>query len=174
LGGFYVLMRLRTHVAFSMGLIALLEVLLSVVNPVLVIGSSFVLSYLVNLIIDALGHEERAGRPVRSPRTHTVGRSFTIGLVLGLAVALFLHYMAPVNLMQATVVTLMGPMVGWSHILLDSLTEGGVFVKRKGRWVRFALTHWSYRNPAANWLFTMLGLAMLAYSIALMLHVVPP
>jgi len=166
-------MHFRTHVAFSMGLIALLEVLLSVVNPVLVIGSSFVLSYLVNFIIDALGHEERT-HPVRSPRTHTVGRSFTIGLVLGLAVALFLHYMAPVNLMQTTVVTLMGPMVGWSHMLLDSLTEGGVFVKRRGRWVRFALAHWSYRNPAANWLFTMLGLAMLAYSIVLMTHAALP
>lgn len=158
-------MKLRTHVAFSVGLTALTESTLGISNIILLLGSSIVLSYLVNLIIDALGHEEKDGFTRRSPRTHTMGRSFTAGLIISLLVALFLYYMSPIGAYRALIIALMGPVVGWSHMLLDALTENGIYVKRRGRWVRFALAHFKYNNPALNWLFIIIGVMLLIKSL---------
>ena len=158
-------MQLRTHVVFSIGLTTLIESTLGISNIILILGSSLVLSYLINFLIDALGHEEKNGFIRRSPRTHTMGRSFTLGLIISLLVALFLYYMTPIGSYKALIIVLMGPVIGWSHMLLDALTENGIYVKRRGRWVRFALAHFKYNNIALNWLFIIIGIIMLIRSL---------
>ncbi|WP_291764719.1 DUF1286 domain-containing protein [Caldivirga sp. UBA161] len=158
-------MKLRTHIIFSIGLTALIESALGISNIILLLGSSIVLSYLINLLIDVLGHEERNGFTRRSPRTHTMGRSFAVGLIVSILVALFLYYMSPIGIYKALIIVLMGPVVGWSHMLLDMLTENGIYVKRRGRWVRFALAHYKYNNPVLNWLFIIIGVMLLIKSL---------
>ncbi|ABW02623.1 DUF1286 domain-containing protein [Caldivirga maquilingensis] len=158
-------MRFRTHVVFSIGLTALIESALGISNIILLLGSSLVLSYLINFLIDALGHEEKNGFTHRSPRTHTMSRSFTLGLIISLLVALFLYYMTPIGAYNALIIVLMGPLTGWSHMLLDALTEGGIYIRRNGRWVRFALAHFKYNNTVLNWLFTIIGILLLIKSL---------
>lgn len=156
---------------FSMGLIAMAETALRINSAPLIISSSIVISYLVNLAIDALGHERRGAYVARSPRTHTVGRSMIIGLALSIPVAAFFYYMTPIGFSYSFAVALMGPISGLSHMFLDSLTEHGVFIRRGGKWVRFAILRARYNNAVLNGLFTVLGLLMLLYSILITLHV---
>jgi hypothetical protein len=61
-----------------------------------------------------------------------------------------------------------GILVGPSHMLLDVFTERGIYVKRNGKWRRFALAHFSYDNPLVNGLAILLGVIMLL--AALYLH----
>ncbi|WP_292000320.1 DUF1286 domain-containing protein [Caldivirga sp.] len=158
-------MRLRTHVIFSMGLITLAESALRISNVVLLLGSSLVLSYLINFLIDVLGHEEKNGFTRRTPRTHTMGRSFTLGLIISILTAMFLYYMSPIGIYKALIIALMGPVTGWSHMLLDALTENGIYVKRRGKWTRFALAHFKYNNSALNWLFIVIGVMLIIKSL---------
>ena len=57
--------------------------------------------------------------------------------------------------------TLVSLLNGPSHMLLDVFTERGIYVKRNGKWKRFALAHFSYNNPAVNGLAILLGILML-------------
>jgi hypothetical protein len=42
-------------------------------------------------------------------------------------------------------------------MLLDVFTERGIYVKRNGKWKRFALAHFSYDNPAVNGVAVLMG-----------------
>jgi len=42
-------------------------------------------------------------------------------------------------------------------MLLDVFTERGIYVKRNGRWVRYALAHFRYNDPLANTLAVFIG-----------------
>jgi len=57
--------------------------------------------------------------------------------------------------------TLVSLLNGPSHMLLDVFTERGIYVKRNGKWKRFALAHFSYDNPAVNWIAILFGILML-------------
>ncbi|WCM36567.1 hypothetical protein GO599_03000 [Sulfolobus islandicus] len=46
-------------------------------------------------------------------------------------------------------------------MLLDVFTERGIYVKRNGKWKRFALAHFSYDNPAVSGMAILLGVIML-------------
>ncbi|MUN30067.1 hypothetical protein RQ359_000857 [Sulfuracidifex metallicus DSM 6482 = JCM 9184] len=46
-------------------------------------------------------------------------------------------------------------------MLLDVFTGRGIYVKRNGKWKRFALAHFSYDNPAVNGMTILLGVIML-------------
>nr|WP_255430345.1 hypothetical protein [Sulfolobus sp. NOB8H2] len=63
-----------------------------------------------------------------------------------------------------------GLIVGPSHILLDVFTERGIYIKRNGKWRRFALAHFSYDNPAINGLVIIAGVIMLLAAIELHTH----
>ncbi|ADX83215.1 hypothetical protein SiH_1867 [Sulfolobus islandicus HVE10/4] len=65
-------------------------------------------------------------------------------------------------------ILLNGVVVGPSHLFLDVFTERGIYVKKYGRWRRFALAHFRYDNPAINGLAILLGVIMLL--AALYLH----
>ena len=61
--------------------------------------------------------------------------------------------------------TLVSLLNGPSHMLLDVFTERGIYVKRNGKWKRFALAHFSYDNPIVNGLAILLGVIMLFAAI---------
>ncbi|MEM0183023.1 MAG: hypothetical protein QXU93_05505 [Thermoproteus sp.] len=52
-------------------------------------------------------------------------------------------------------------------MLLDAFTEHGIYVKRNGRWRRFALAHIRSNDPIANALALLLGLMGILASLLL-------
>ncbi|MCY0850482.1 MAG: hypothetical protein OWQ55_07020, partial [Sulfuracidifex metallicus] len=47
------------------------------------------------------------------------------------------------------------------HMFLDMFTEAGVYVRRRGKWKRYALAHFRYNNPLVNGLAALAGIFML-------------
>ena len=89
------------------------------------------------------------------------------GLLTSVPVILALHFLfhSPIELILIT--ALDGVVAGLSHMLLDIFTEKGIFHKVDGKWRRIALAHYSYNNPFANGLATLLGILMLFASLKL-------
>jgi len=140
----------------------------------LIVDSSFylliltgIISVVANNVIDFLGHEIKGKYIARTPRTHTLPRSIGWGLLVTLPIAVILYYFYPDYYLLYAIV-LDGLIVGPSHMLLDVFTERGIYVKRNGKWRRFALAHFSYDNPLVNGLAILLGVIMLL--AALYLH----
>ncbi|MGC8558584.1 MAG: DUF1286 domain-containing protein [Nitrososphaeria archaeon] len=138
-------MKLITHYAFAVGLLALAfphQLLFAVL-----------LGIAVNFIID-LGHASANGLPRRSYLTHSVFTAPLIGFAVG-AITAYLGLSAGISLNLA-VVSLMGVLSALAHLLLDSITEGGIFIFRN----RFALAHFKYNNAVLNIFFLLIGIGM--------------
>ena len=165
-------MKLNTHYVFSAGLLTL-------VNTLLIHGFYFSLvlaglvSVLGNTLIDRLGHEMVwAGSeyiPRRTPLTHTVPSSVLWGLLSALPVIALAYYVYPHYYFtkDALVLAVDGAIVGPSHMLLDVFTEKGIYVRRDGRWVRFALAHFRYDDPSVNGLASVAGILLLLAALSL-------
>lgn len=164
-------MKLRTHYIFSAGLISLFLSLLFRIDFFDNLTISLLVSILGNTVIDGLGHKETTTRfgeiPVRTPLTHTVPRSVIWGLVSTLPllpIPLYLtHYYYWKSLFFISIL-ISGILVGPSHMLLDAFTEKGIYVKKNGKWRRFALAHFKYDNPLVNGLAIFAGATMLYLS----------
>jgi len=150
-----------THDAFSLGvglyLVCHVEQPLSPYTLLLVVWLAFV----TNELIDVLGHSTRGGRPVRSFWTHSV---FTAPM-WGIAASLVSAYLLAIALGKATTtseavfVAGLGIVLAYSHLLLDALTESGVYLGRR----RVALAHLRYDNLILNGVFIGLG-ALLVFA----------
>jgi len=156
-----------THVIFTLGLVALVAAWLGLGVAVGLLAAVW-LAAVVNYIIDAAGHEVRNGYRRRTAATHSLTGATAMGAAVGLLPTLVIllaapgvagAYYGPLLLLE---VTALGAVAGLSHLLLDALTEGGIYYR--GR--RWALAHWRYNNPAANGLFALLGLVMLGAALA--------
>lgn len=145
---------MRTHVVFTAGLLALMLRGLFRLPLYDALAVAFVVSVVANYLIDALGHEGRR----RTPLTHTVPRSMAWGLASSLAAVAIM----PDAILPALAA---GAVAGPSHMLLDAITEHGIYVKRNGRWRRLALAHIRYNNPLANSAFMLLGISLLVLAI---------
>jgi hypothetical protein len=55
-------------------------------------------------------------------------------------------------------------------MLLDIFTERGIYVKRGGRWRRFALAHFSYDNPVINGTAILAGALLLYLALSFSNH----
>jgi hypothetical protein len=116
------------------------------------------LSFAVNFVIDALGHVPRSGIPTRSRLTHSV---FTAP-VWGCAIAWVSISTIPEALGShpalSTVIPwmAMGALIAFGHLLLDSVTQAGVYSFRR----RIALAHFSYDNPILNAGFALVGVTL--------------
>ncbi len=106
--------------------------------------------------------------PVRTPLTHTLPRSVFWGFIASTPVIILSLLYGVVFNAQILTALIGGILVGPSHMLLDVFTERGIYVKKYGRWKRFALAHFRYDNPAINGLAILLGVLMLL--AALYLH----
>ena len=165
-------MLLRTHYAFSTGLLTFLGTLIAG-DPLDTLVFAGAVSVLANSIIDYLGHEmvrvEGEYLPKRTPLTHTWFRSILWGSV-STAIVTFLAYFASISSYYGyfqlkeliALAVICGVLVGPSHMFLDIFTEKGIYVKRDGRWVRYALTHFKYNDPLANGLATIVGIILIA------------
>ena len=145
-----------THVVFSAGLLA--SFLSIDVGAPGSFALGIALSLLVNYAIDELGHDSRNGMSVRSPLTHSVftapmwgaGTAYVLwlaGSILGL-VGPGLEWLVMVS----------GVIAAYSHLLLDSITEGGVYVLTR----RIAIAHFRSSNPALNAALVAGGLLLFA------------
>ncbi|MEW9492607.1 MAG: DUF1286 domain-containing protein [Candidatus Aramenus sulfurataquae] len=168
-------MQLRTHYVFTLGLLILADSFL-LRNFILSLSLSLVVSVLANSLIDGLGHRElhtpKGDIITRTPLTHTFPRSVVWGIISSLPLVASIYYFntlqyepSAFKLIALSLVD--GAIAGPSHLVLDVFTEKGVFVKRGGKWRRFALAHFSYSNPFANGVAIAVGLVMiyLAFSV---------
>ena len=155
-------MKLSTHYVFTAGLLSLVGLVPLGRLDLLVAGFT---SVLANILIDKLGHEIKEGYIRRTPLTHTVPRSMLWGVLASTPVALL--PLEEHRLATTLFVLLEGALAGLSHMLLDAFTEKGIYVKKNGKWVRFALAHFRYDDPIANGLATVLGVLMLYATVRL-------
>ncbi len=121
------------------------------------------LTFAVNTVIDVLGHRRKNDIPIRSFVTHSVFTAPLWGASVGIA-TIILPYSVfnlsagpPFELLGAG----LGVIIAYSHLLLDALTQAGVYLGRR----RIAIAHMSYDNPALNLAFIVLGLLLLATAL---------
>jgi len=154
-------MKLVTHYLFTTGLLSLI---MSMFTPYYLVLSG-VVAIAGNLIIDGLGHKELQTRrgtiPTRTPLTHTYPRSVVWGLLPSIPSLLLGYFLGYYLWWLAVASVLVGP----SHMFLDMFTEAGVYVKKGGKWRRYALAHFRYNDPFANGLAALAGIFMLLASI---------
>ena len=165
-------MKLNTHYMFSAGLLTLVNTLIlhSFYFSLVLAG---LVSVLGNTLIDRLGHEMVwAGSeyiPRRTPLTHTLPRSVAWGIVSALPVIALAYYVYPHYYFakDAVVLAIDGAIVGPSHMFLDVFTERGIYVKKNGKWRRFALAHYRYDDPGVNSAAVLAGVLMLLAALVL-------
>jgi len=109
--------------------------------------------------MDNLGHERKGYGTRRTWVTHSIFTASALGIVLGILLVFGFQYAKlPFSFV---VFALQGFVSALSHLFLDSITEGGIFILTK----RFALAHFRYDNPFLNTGFALLGIFLLALSI---------
>ena len=150
-------MKLLTHVVFGAGLCyAFLSSVLGGPDLFLDAVVAVALSYAMNYLIDALGHRRRDGWSVRTPLTHSVFTApawgacvayvlWAVGAAYGLPGGVWMYLIA-------------GLLVAYSHLLLDSMTEGGVYFTTD----RIATAHFGNSNQLLNFLFLLCGVGLFA------------
>ncbi|MCE4603016.1 MAG: DUF1286 domain-containing protein [Desulfurococcales archaeon] len=152
-------MRLSTHVIFALGVTTLSASYggVSMIDVLILWG----LVSLQQILIDKLSHEFRG--KYRTPLFH----SFTGASILSLALASLPPALSPMDYNRGQVLVYMTSLLlsGWSHLFLDSLNPGGIYIL--GKRVRIAKIR--YDDPVANTFFQMLGLLMVVYSMSLRL-----
>ena len=159
-------MRSATHNLFSVGLI--LYVVSYFGYPLLITVSLMVVATVfTNFLIDKVGHTRRDGFPRRTWVTHSVVTAPLWGAAawaLTIIVPAALVGVFPPGLVLLALFSALGALAGWSHLFLDSLTEGGVFAPGGRRW---ALAHFSYDNRSLNLGLSALGLTLLLVALFL-------
>jgi len=136
-----------THYAFAIGLLAFLF-------PDY-LPSALILGFLVSFLMDRVGHEKKGSAIKRTWLTHSVFTAPALGVFLGMLLAFGFRY---ANLPFSFVVFgFEGFISAFSHLFLDSITEGGIFIFTK----RFALAHFRYDDLFVNTGFALLGIFLL-------------
>jgi hypothetical protein len=163
-------MLIKTHIVFSAGLLLFIGTLITR-DPSSVFVYALTVSALANVLIDKLGHEiiNVNGKliPRRTPLTHTWLRSVLWGFLVSILLSPLLFsimsgiYYNGFQLSKKVLTVLVyGITVGPSHMVLDVFTEKGIYVKKDGKWVRFALAHFKYNDPTVNGLATLIGFVL--------------
>ncbi len=156
-------MRVVTHDIFSLGLSVFL---LSRTGHLSVLSMliAFWLTLAVNDVIDVLGHTSKHGNLVRSLVTHSVFTAPLWGALVGVSTTIAPYSILdlPVNSAIVLVGAELGVGVGSSHLLLDSLTEAGVYLGRR----RIVIAHLKYNNPPLNAVFIGMGLLLMSVAVA--------
>jgi len=148
-----------THNIFSFGLTIFL---LSRTGHLSVL-SLFValwLTFAVNTLIDAFGHTRKNDIPIRSFITHSVFTAPLWGASVGFATIVLLYSIFNLSTDSSFewLGIALGVTIAYGHLLLDSLTQAGVYLGRR----RIAIAHMSYDNSALNLAFIVSGLLLFA------------
>ena len=157
-------MLLKTHDIFTAGVLSLVGSLF-IKNPAFDISVAIVLSLVGNHVIDIYGHETgKDGIPERTYHTHSKLRATIYGFIPAVIVYVFFQHLRHINgnnlpvPQSLTFILIQGLLVGPSHLFLDSLTEGGVFVKRNGSWQRQSIANFKYDNLFVNLTASLTGI----------------
>ena len=154
-------MKLATHVAVGAGVAAYTYVLVdrSLVGLIIAVLASLV----VNIVVDSFGHHHGLFKPPRRTRlTHSLPGIISVSL----AIAYLSVRGVPVTVRQEAGVIIAVLAGGLSHWLLDALTPSGVYVVRR----RVRIARVPYWSTTANTIFQMIGGALLAYSLYIVLR----
>jgi len=170
-------MKLFTHYVFSAGILLYLTAVLG--NAGLYIVSAMWSAIAVNWVIDVFGHDNKPApspyktipsswvhpyHPVRAFRTHSVFTAPFIGIIVTVLPVFIgveaigqpiFPYIPPLSV-TLKVLCAFGVISAFSHLFLDSLTEGGIYIIH-----RFALAHLSYNNFYANTVAILFGFALI-------------
>jgi hypothetical protein len=116
------------------------------------------LAFATNEVIDGLGHSARGGMSIRSFWTHSIFTAPVWGIALAVASVYFLDAVIGQSMTtsQALFAAGLGAVLAYSHLLLDALTEGGVYFGRR----RVALAHLRYNNLILNSAFSTIGILL--------------
>ncbi len=118
------------------------------------VGAAFLISLIVNVTIDAFGHEHSFGNVSRNPITHSVFTAPLWGLAVGLA---FWYFFGMPLLAFAG----MGIICAVGHLMLDFVTMRGIFITPG--W-RVGVLHLRY-DTAWNIVVAVGSLLLLAYVV---------
>lgn len=147
-------MKLSTHIIFAAGVTAFS---MRYIYPVLVIHWPIVIvvAMAMQALIDVLSHETRVvnGRVIhrRTKFLHSPLGATLLGLGLGL----YLMFVLPFEGFGVIIALLLA---AYSHLLLDAITEHGIYVFGKRTSRRRLLR---YNNPIANGFFQLIGILLL-------------
>jgi len=156
-------MKLTTHNIFTIGVLTAIG--LTLTSPVNSLITACILSVIGNGVIDKFGHKKNGmGMPVRTFATH----SFLRGTIWGFLPATFLYIAARFAWTAQILpyahpywILLQGLFVGPLHLAIDIITEGGIFIKKNGRFQRFAIAYIPYDSFLWNSFFKIIGLFIL-------------
>ena len=119
--------------------------------------------FLVNFIIDKIGHEAHNGHPRRTFITHSIYTAPVWGAVVtALPVVVGAYalgeqgYIQPISF-SIPFLVLLGVVAGYSHLLLDAVTEAGIYTKPHHR---VAIAHIPYNSVVGNGFAILVGLAL--------------
>jgi hypothetical protein len=142
-----------THFVFGAGSVVALFPALPVDLRILLAGS---LSLIVNFVIDEFGHVTHGGFVARSPLTHSVLTAPLWGGLAGYGLwAVGSSLGLPGASLEVAFVAA-GVVVAGAHLLLDSMTERGVYLATN----RVALAHFGSGNVLLNTMFVVGGLVL--------------
>jgi membrane-bound metal-dependent hydrolase YbcI (DUF457 family) len=152
-------LKLVTHNAVGLGVAAMVSSLLGCSSGCVIASS--LLGVIAQNIIDAFSHEHRGRYTRRTKLLHSVEGVTALTVILGGLVAGSLGFRAvdTIGLLVALEASVL------SHLLLDSLTPGGVYVL--GR--KVVLARIPYDNPEVNMILQLLG--FLALTIAILARI---
>jgi hypothetical protein len=147
-----------THDLFSVGVGVFLVCRIDGPPSALYLILALWLAFATNEVIDVLGHLARGGIPVRSFWTHSIFTAPIWGIAIAISSVYFLDRVVGLGITssQALFVYGLGAVMAYSHLLLDALTEGGVYLGRR----RVAFAHLRYNNPIINGAFAILGVLL--------------
>lgn len=154
-------MKAITHLLFSIGVGVFLLCRFEGPSPLLLVLTVW-LAFATNEVIDVLGHFNKGGAPTRSFWTHSVFTAPLWGIAIAIATVYILDRIVGLGMspLQAIFLYGLGVVLAYSHLLLDAVTEGGVFLGRR----RVALAHFRYNNPVLNGAFAALGVLLVLAS----------
>ena len=146
-------MKMLTHIMFGAGVVAALFPSLPLGVRLPLAGSS---SILVNFAIDSFGHTMHGGFVARSPLTHSVVTAPVWGGALGYVLWAAGSGLGAVGGGVEMAFIALGVVVALAHLLLDSVTERGVYLVMG----RVALARFRSGDRVLNRLFVVLGVAL--------------
>ena len=117
------------------------------------------LAFATNEVIDRLGHSARGGMSSRSFWTHSIFTAPVWGIALAVASIYLLDMVISQSMTasQTLFAAMLGAVLAYSHLLLDALTEGGVYLGMR----RVALAHMRYNNVILNGAFEVIGVLLI-------------
>ena len=156
-------MKLKTHNLFNIGILTIIGSLF--VNPVASLISAGILSITGNTIIDTFGHRNNGyGKPIRTYKTHSLLRSIIWGGCPAIVLFFVLPHLPKNKFIPEGIpywILIQGIFVGPLHLAMDIITEGGIFIKKNGRFQRYALAHIKYDDIFWNSFYQLIGIAII-------------